>query len=42
MVVVKGDINSIQRCVDNYVKVVSKKRIVDSDEELVFLTLLLA
>lgn len=32
MVVVKGDINSIQRCVDNYVKVVSKKRIVDSEE----------
>lgn len=36
MVVVKGDINSIQRCVDNYVKVVSKKRIVDSDEEVSF------
>lgn len=36
MVVVKGDINSIQRCVDNYVKVVSKKRIVDSEEEVSF------
>lgn len=36
MVVVKGDINSIQRCVDNYVKVISKKRIVDSEEEVSF------
>lgn len=32
MVVVKGDINSIQRCVDNYINEVSKKRIVDGDE----------
>lgn len=36
MVVVKGDINSIQRCVDNYVKVVSKKRVVDNEEEVSF------